>query len=73
MEPILDCGVVFRADEASVSRCVLSTINTSDRSKENCFIELDSAPKIQLYTCNMAGSARTLFYGGNFDNCRLYI
>ena len=71
-----DGGVIFHADEASFSMCMLSTVVTTDSlyDKEYCFIELDSAPNIQLnFTGNMAGNAGTLFYGGNLDNCKLYI
>ena len=63
-------GAISYEDVFSASQCT----NSANRGNNYCFIELDSASDIQLsFFNNTASSAGTVLYGGNFDNCRLYM
>ena len=63
-------GVIFFADTVSVSQCSTS----SSKEEPTCFLELNAESNIQLnFTRNTAADAGTLFYGGRFDRCRLYV
>ena len=66
-------GAIFIEDTFSISLCTRLSSNTAIEAKE-CFIELNSISNIQLYfNYNTAGSAGAVLYGGNLDNCRLYV
>ena len=63
-------GVIFFADTISVSQCSRSF----GQEEPTCFLELNAESNIQLnFTRNTAADAGTLFYGGRFDRCRLYV
>ena len=63
-------GVIFFEDTISVSQRSVSI----SQEQPTCFLEFNAESNIQLnFTRNTAADAGTLFYGGRFDRCRLYV